>query len=179
MSLNDCQVCGIIGGERVIMGSYVRKSLSRGEQILAETSYHWVIFLGSIVMSVVIVLLLVLALASGIEVLIEAIDFLDVFLVILLAGSFIRNLIIFKTTEFAVTSGRIIIKKGFITLDAVEIELSKIEEINIKQSVFGRIFGYGSLQVRGTGTGKIWYNLIAKPFAFQKAIDEALRSSRA
>jgi uncharacterized membrane protein YdbT with pleckstrin-like domain len=156
------------------VGSYVKSNLNEGEQVLAETAYHWIIFLAPIVISGVVVFCFVLAVISGLAILVQVVDFLDIFLVLFASVVFIRGLIIFKTTEFAVTNRRVIIKKGLIARDAMEIELGKIEGINVRQSILGRIFGYGSLQVRGTGVGEIWYNLVAKPFDFQKAINGAI-----
>ena len=57
----------------------------------------------------------------------------------------------FATTEFAVTSQRIIAKTGLIRRRTTEILLQKVESIKVDQGLLGRLFGYGRLEVVGTG----------------------------
>ena len=59
-----------------------------------------------------------------------------------------------RTTEMAYTNKRVIIKTGIISRDTDEIRSDRIESIDIKQSILGRIFGFGTIYVTGTG-GKI------------------------
>lgn len=58
-------------------------------------------------------------------------------------------------TEIAVTDKRVIYKTGFISRATDEMPLSKIENIEISQSILGRMLDYGNVDVRGTGTGGI------------------------
>ncbi|MCJ7448063.1 MAG: PH domain-containing protein [Bacteroidales bacterium] len=74
--------------------------------------------------------------------------------------------------EFVITNRRIVIKTGFISRKTIEMNLSKIESVNVDQSFFGRIFGYGSITIIGTGgTRETFYN-ITKPLNFRKAFQE-------
>jgi uncharacterized membrane protein YdbT with pleckstrin-like domain len=57
------------------------------------------------------------------------------------------------TTEIAVTDRRIIYKSGFIRRYTVEMHMDKVESVDVDQSVFGRIFDYGSVIIHGTGAG--------------------------
>jgi uncharacterized membrane protein YdbT with pleckstrin-like domain len=160
------------------MSNYVKNNLSKGERVLVEITYHWMIFLKTSLLALFLIFfgLGFLLDNNKDEDLSSKIAFLFFMLTALII--FIRSVIIFKTTEFAVTNRRVIIKKGLITRDTMEIELGKIEGINVRQSILGRILGYGSLQVRGTGAGRIWYNLVAKPFDFKKVINEAITGLR-
>jgi uncharacterized membrane protein YdbT with pleckstrin-like domain len=54
-------------------------------------------------------------------------------------------------TEIAVTDRRIIYKTGFIRRKSIEINMQKVESVDIEQSIGGRIFDYGDVFVRGTG----------------------------
>ena len=47
----------------------------------------------------------------------------------------------------------------------------KIEEVDLKQSILGRILGYGSINISGTGSGKITLELIDDPLIFQKNLN--------
>jgi uncharacterized membrane protein YdbT with pleckstrin-like domain len=75
-------------------------------------------------------------------------------------------------SEFVITNRRIIIKTGFISRKTVEMNLSKIESVNVDQSVFGRILGYGSISIIGTGGTNETFHNIAKPIEFRKAFQE-------
>ncbi len=75
-------------------------------------------------------------------------------------------------SEFVITNRRIIIKTGFIARNTFEMNLSKIESVNVDQSVSGRIFNYGSITIIGTGGTKETFNNIAHPLSFRKAFQE-------
>lgn len=75
-------------------------------------------------------------------------------------------------SEFVITNRRIIIKTGFIARSTFEMNLSKIESVNVDQSVSGRIFNYGSITIIGTGGTRETFNNIAHPLEFRKAFQE-------
>lgn len=56
-----------------------------------------------------------------------------------------------RSTELAVTDHRIIYKTGVFSRHTMEMNRSKVESVDVDQSFFGRIFGYGTILVRGTG----------------------------
>lgn len=75
-------------------------------------------------------------------------------------------------SEFVVTNRRIIIKTGFIARSTLEMNLSKIESVNVDQSVSGRIFNFGSITIIGTGGTRETFRNISKPLNFRKAFQE-------
>ena len=81
---------------------------------------------------------------------------------------FIAPLIDYLTSEFAVTNKRIIIKTGFISRNTFEMNHSKIESINVIQSIPGRILGYGTIIIMGTGSTKEPFADIRDPMTFRK-----------
>jgi uncharacterized membrane protein YdbT with pleckstrin-like domain len=85
---------------------------------------------------------------------------------------FIIPLIQRATDEFAVTNKRIIIKTGLISRKIVEMNISKIETVNVRQSVIGRILGYGALEFTGTGGTKETFVNIYHPTEFKKKVQE-------
>jgi uncharacterized membrane protein YdbT with pleckstrin-like domain len=74
------------------------------------------------------------------------------------------------TTEIVVTNMRVIYKRNWIAVKTREINLSKIETVDIRQSVFDRLTGAGTVIMIGTGGS--WEPLwpIAKPRAVRNAI---------
>jgi uncharacterized membrane protein YdbT with pleckstrin-like domain len=79
----------------------------------------------------------------------------------------------YKTTELAITNKRVIAKFGFISRRTVEININKIESIQVEQSVAGRMFNFGTLLISGTGTAHAPIPRISKPLEFRKAFMEA------
>src|SRR5687768_18417869 len=60
--------------------------------------------------------------------------------------------IVYKTTEIAITNKRIIAKFGFISRSTIEINLPKVESVQVDQGVMGRMLDYGTIIVAGAGT---------------------------
>ena len=50
--------------------------------------------------------------------------------------------------------------------------LAKIESVNVDQSMLGRLLGYGTIVIRGTGGTKEPFADIAQPLAFRKKFQE-------
>ena len=75
-------------------------------------------------------------------------------------------------SEFVITNRRIIIKTGFIARATFEMNLSKIESVNVDQSVMGRILNYGSLTIIGSGGTRETFHKISHPLQFRKAFQE-------
>jgi len=79
----------------------------------------------------------------------------------------------YKSVELAVTTRRVIVKHGFIRRQTVEINLNKVESIQVEQGLLGRLFNFGTLIVSGTGTSHAPLTGIAEPMGFRKAFIEA------
>jgi len=85
---------------------------------------------------------------------------------------FISPLIAVSTSEFAVTNKRIIIKTGFISRKTLEMNLSKIESVNVDQGILGRMLGYGTIRIFGTGGTRESFLKIKQPLEFRKKFQE-------
>ena len=77
------------------------------------------------------------------------------------------------TTEMVITNRRLIYKRGMLARKTEELSLHRIEEINVNQSILGRILGYGKIVCHGTGGSKIEFPTISRPMAFRRALQEA------
>jgi uncharacterized membrane protein YdbT with pleckstrin-like domain len=78
-----------------------------------------------------------------------------------------------NSTELAVTNRRVIAKFGLIARRTVEMNLAKIESVRVEQTVMGRLFGFGSIIVTGTGSTMDPLRFIADAIAFRQAIQAA------
>jgi len=99
-------------------------------------------------------------------------------LYLLFFGIFIIGIIIFFkmminkwTTERVLTNSRYIQKTGWIARNTEEISIYKIEEVDLSQTILGRVLGYGSISISGTGSGNIILKSIDEPLLFQKNLN--------
>lgn len=89
----------------------------------------------------------------------------------------IMALIRYKTTELAFTNKRVIAKFGFISRQTVELNINKVESIQVNQGIFGRIFNYGTLVISGAGNPQAPIPGISDPMSFRRAFMESQDSA--
>ena len=73
-------------------------------------------------------------------------------------------------TELSVTTLRVVYKRGFVWLSTVEMALDKVETVDVEQSIGGRILGYGTVRIRGTGQGIGGMERVGSPIRLRTAI---------
>ena len=83
-------------------------------------------------------------------------------------------LIEYWTSEFAITNKRIIVKEGLIYRETLELNLSRVESVSVDQSLVGRMLGYGTITIIGTGGTRERFHRIAHPLEFRKAVQEQI-----
>jgi uncharacterized membrane protein YdbT with pleckstrin-like domain len=74
------------------------------------------------------------------------------------------------TTEIVVTDRRVIFKDGFIRRRTMEMNMNKVETVDVVQSIGGRLFNYGTIVIRGTGSSYEPLTMIGNPLALRTAI---------
>ena len=143
---------------------YASSVLVSGEEILYEGHFHW---LDKIVAGMMcFVGASVLLLMHAREPVSTVISF-----VVLLIG--LARAIGMWSTEMVITDRRLIYKRGWIARKTEELRFTRLEEVNLRQSVLGRILGYGKVKVQGTGGGDIILPAIGSPMRFKNRLDEA------
>ena len=85
----------------------------------------------------------------------------------------------YKTTELAITTRRVIVKHGFVRRRTVEININKVESIQVDQEILGRMFNFGTLVIAGAGDPQAPIAGISSPMEFRKAFIEAQDRARA
>jgi len=88
----------------------------------------------------------------------------------------LRGILPVWTLEIGLTDCRLILKRGLIAYRTHELELKTVEEVNVSQSWFGRLFDYGTVRVHGIGVDTLVMRWIEKPLEFRKAIETAIRN---
>jgi uncharacterized membrane protein YdbT with pleckstrin-like domain len=155
--------------------SYVKHVIQPGERIVMVGRISWVIYHRAIFCLILGIVVIILegvfgpqngtrgdlmfgtAIVFGIAALISAAH-----------AWFIR-----WTTEIAVTDKRIIFKRGFITRHTAEMSVDKATTVDVYQSIWGRIFDYGSIHIHAAGGAGAIERLerVAAPIALRNAIE--------
>lgn len=151
--------CALTGVPLNTVG-YTEQSLTSGEEIAYRSRYSRVIYVPG---SVVLIGAVLVAIAGITAAVIAA----PIGLLMLIAA-FARSL----GGEFAITSRRVICKSGIISRRTVELQLSRVESIAVDQDLGGRLLGYGSIVVTGSGGTKERFDNIADPMGFRRAVLE-------
>jgi uncharacterized membrane protein YdbT with pleckstrin-like domain len=136
------------------MGTYVGSVISSGENVAYEAR----ISLWSMLPMFVLGLLLLPLFGIGL---------------LFWLAAFIR----YKSTELAITNKKIIAKFGFIRRDTIEMLLPKVESIQVRQSLLGRIMNYGSIIVSGAGNPQTPVLGISDPIQFRRRFMEIQEQS--
>ncbi len=131
--------------------SYVKRNLMPGETIVAAAKLHWIIFLRTAVLLLISIVLLSCTGLFTEPVAVWALRISGAGFLILALGAGVKALIRHGTSEYAVTNKRVFVKVGLIRRDSLELLLAKVEAIGVNQSVLGRLLGYGTLVITGTG----------------------------
>ena len=85
-------------------------------------------------------------------------------------SSFLRAWFRRWTTEIAVTDRRVVLKRGFIRRHTVEMNMQKVESVDVDQTQLGRMFNYGTVTIKGTGSTLESLRMIDHPLKLRSAI---------
>ena len=137
---------------------YIDSNLLPEEEVVHRTRLHWLVFWKAAVVAVVGIVLLAVEPTVGTVVLVVG--------VLMLLPAWVA----YRSSEFGVTTKRVIIKVGFVQRQTLELLLRQVEAISVDQSIMGRIFNYGSVTLSGTGGVRGKFHNIAKPLDFRRKI---------
>ena len=152
------------------MARYIEEILQPGEKILYSTTVHWIFYTPGILAWIVTLVTWIMnrrADATGLGVL---------WLAISVIAGLVAIYWTFKawfrrwTTETDVTSLRVVHKEGFVKRRTFEMNLDKVESVDVDQTILGRILGYGDVTIRGVGEGFETIRTIAHPLQFRNNI---------
>jgi uncharacterized membrane protein YdbT with pleckstrin-like domain len=154
--------------------SYVERVLQPGETLLCRSRLHWLIYLPVLPFLAIFVLGAALYVGMHSNAGDAASTILPLGLIVIGAlGAIVawfRAWLRRMTTELAVTDRRVIFKRGLVRRHTVEMNMDKVESVDVDQSVLGRIFNYGDVTVRGTGASIEPLRLIDDPLAFRSCV---------
>lgn len=140
--------------------SYIEQTLMPGENVVSQATLHWAMFIAPAI--VTLLGLLALSGNGGPILLILGLSWLG------------WRFLVFQSTELAVTNKRVLAKSGILRRHCIDVQNNKVEGLTYNQGIIGRIFGYGSIYVRGTGIGMVPIPYVAAPEAFKRDVSIAI-----
>jgi uncharacterized membrane protein YdbT with pleckstrin-like domain len=158
------------GGTRLARVGYVERHLLPDERVLYKTRLHWILYLKAMLLTLVgIVLAIVLT---------QVADppwawYVGVGVAVIGILWWLVRWIELRTSEFAVTSMRLIFKVGLVARYTTELLLAKVESISVTQGLLGRMLNYGDLIVTGTGGAREVFARVHDPVGFRNEVQRA------
>jgi len=144
--------------------SYIDRHLLDGEKIIFRTRLHWVLMLLPLLLAALVFLPMAGWLLMGQW---RAYAWIPVAAALMvLLPAYIRR----RSSDFAVTNKRVMMKLGVLDTRSVELLLGKVESITVEQSLTGRILGFGDIVVCGSGGTKEPFSHIQSPMEFRRAV---------
>ena len=158
------------GGSRLTRVGYVERHLLPDERVVYKTRLHWILYTRPLLLTLTGV-----ALAIALAQLTDPpwLWYLGVAVSALGVLGWLVRWVELRTSEFAVTSTRLIFKIGLVARHTTELLLPKVESISVTQSLLGRLLGYGDLTVTGTGGAREVYTRVHDPVTFRNEVQRA------
>jgi uncharacterized membrane protein YdbT with pleckstrin-like domain len=146
---------------------YAENNLIAGEKIVYEGQLHWRVMLGPMIGAAFFGFIgLAVSNLSGY-------GWLLVVIAVMSAGMGIMRI---KSTEMALTNKRVLLKWGILRTRTLEVFLSKIEGISVDEPLMGRMLGYGTIVIRGTGGTHEPFANVARPLEFKRRVQTLIDS---
>lgn len=160
--------------------SYVEKNLMEGEKVVYSTRLHWIVLVPAVLLCALfgapgVALLVASANRSGESrasvqsLMIGGAALLAIAAVILIRGILTRNAV-----QMAVTNKRVIAKVGVVTRRTIDLLLSRVESVGVEEGVMGRMLGYGTVVIRGTGGTPESFSKVAHPLEFRTQVQQQI-----
>lgn len=129
------------------------------------TRLHWVIFLGPIIGLVI---------AMALYVYITQLRQVSLILIVFALLWILMTWVTFYFSSITIKRKQVILRTGIIVRQTVDIPLSKIETIDIRQSILGSILRYGTLIITGTGGTRHLINFLHHPLTCRRYIEQLM-----
>jgi uncharacterized membrane protein YdbT with pleckstrin-like domain len=142
--------------------SYVQHVLQPGEQVRQISSIHWIAYWRGVAVALLAMIACWLSETMRLPGLWRYAAYA---LALVAVALLVQQWCQWWITEVAVTNRRVIYRKGFIRRQANEMNMDKVESVQIHQSILGRMLDYGNVTILGAGEGFQTIRTIVRPLA--------------
>lgn len=125
---------------------YVESLLAENEEIVIKTRQHWMVLARSAFINIVL-LILIVVLAVAITSQVGVGGLLTTVLFLIPVGAFSLDYLKWWNEEYIITNRRVIQAQGIVNKHVIDSSLEKVNDVVLEQSVLGRIFDYGDIDI--------------------------------
>jgi membrane protein YdbS with pleckstrin-like domain len=150
--------------------TYLESLLSDNEQIILISRQHWFILIRSIflelltILAIIIVITLALIFAPGATPLLA----LGYLLLIIPLAFIAHDIMVWTNHQYIVTNRRVMQVAGVFNKSVTDSSLEKVNDVKMEQSVMGRVFEYGDIQIlTASELGVNLFKRIGEPVIFK------------
>jgi uncharacterized membrane protein YdbT with pleckstrin-like domain len=168
--------------------SYLESLLSESEKVSLLARRHWFILFRSIMLEITLILIIFAATITA-SISLSSTTWLPI---VILVGALLlilpiitgtRDILIWANHQFIITNRRVMQITGVINKNVIDSSLEKVNDVKMAQSVFGRIFDYGDIEIlTASELGVNIFRQIDNPILFKTAMlnaKAALENSQA
>jgi uncharacterized membrane protein YdbT with pleckstrin-like domain len=157
--------------------AFPRKLLNEGEDVVLDLRPHWWFLAGPATALAAGLVLAVAVLANDLA---DAVKLATGALLVVAFAWFVARYLRWTTTNFVVTTDRLVYRSGVLAKQGKEIPLERLNDISFHQSIFERLIGAGDLMIESGGErGQQHFSDIRRPAVVQNEIYRQVELSRA
>lgn len=146
--------------------TYLEELLGENEKILLETHQHWFVLFGKIFLELVLIVIIIVGSLIGSH--FYPVAIFGLILVIVPLIGMLNDILVWRNKAYIVTTHRVIQTSGVFSKDVVDSSLEKVNDVKLSQSFFGRMFGYGDIEIlTASELGVNLFHEIADPVGFK------------
>jgi uncharacterized membrane protein YdbT with pleckstrin-like domain len=172
----------LAGAKQEVSMGYIESNLAPGETLAYRTGCHWIVMFWPLLGGLVLGFFGFALFAGGWVATRNGGRYEGAMvwggLGLLFAASLVGGGIIrWLATKVGVSNKRVLIRTGLFSRRSIEVLLPKVESIGVEEPLVGRILGYGTVIVRGTGGTFETFRGIAHPNKLRRQVQQQIGNS--
>lgn len=141
----------------------IKSVLTKDEEILQDCRVHWIVFFKPLFYAFL-----------GLAVAILFIPLVGALILVMDFFAFYAAAVFYESTHLILTPKKVIGRTGFLSRDWSQLNIGHIETAYLQEPILGRIFGYSSVIVRGTGIGMVAFPYLIDGEVFLKKLEQLI-----
>jgi uncharacterized membrane protein YdbT with pleckstrin-like domain len=151
--------------------AYLVHMLGDKEKVILVDRQHWIVLAQAIFLEIILVIAILAAVVLGLIFINPLFPFFGLVLLIIPLVSMLRDILKWNNHKYVVTNRRLIQVFGVFNKNVTDSSLDKVNDVKMDQSFFGRIFGYGDIEIlTASELGVNRFTMIGNPVRFKTAM---------
>lgn len=151
--------------------NYIQRMLGEHERLVFSTHQHWMVLASSFLVNLALALLIIFVSAIVAIVLQNQLGYGALLLLVVPVARFVYHFLVWENREYLITNRRVIQISGVLNKNVFDSSLEKVNDVKMSQSVLGRIFDYGDVEIMTAAEeGENLFKRIQGPVKFKTAM---------